>query len=215
MPASFIDTWTALWSIESIWWTVGIFFVAALVEMWFPPFPGDAVFFIGLATMSAKEEPVFLAITAACVGGFAGFAGLYWLGSIKGRHWFARRENGLVSRHTLHRIETWISHWGGWVIIGGRFLVGIRSAVPLVAGVGSYPRNHALIFGAVSIVIWNGLLATGALVLGQNWGAVSRILSTYNKVFWTLGGIVLLILAIRFFLQKRRGTKSGTTQCHL
>jgi membrane protein DedA with SNARE-associated domain len=87
--------------------------------------------------------------------------------------------------------------------------MGIRSAVPLVAGVGDYPRNRALMLGAVSIIIWNGLLATGALVLGENWDAVSRILSTYSKVFWTVGGIVLLIWAFRFYLQKRRRANHG------
>lgn len=209
MPGSLVEAWVTFWTIESLWWTFGVFFIAALVEMWFPPFPGDAVYFIGLATMSAKGEPAWLAITAACIGGLVGFAGLYWLGRAKGRHWFAKRERGLISHNTLHRLEDWFRHWGGWVIIAGRFLMGIRSAVPLVAGIGDYPRERALALGLASIVIWNGLLAAGALLLGQNWEAVSSILSTYSKVFWTIGGIVLLIWIARLFLQKRRTRNGG------
>jgi len=186
-----LDSWISFASLESVWWAFGIFFVAALVEMWFPPFPGDAVYFIGLWSMSSGDAAVWVALVAAFCGGFVGFVGLYWLGSARGRRIFMRKPTGMWSEKTLLRIEGWFQRWGGWVIVFGRFFAGVRSAVPLVAGVGSFPRTRALVFGGISIVIWNGLLAVGALTLGHNWAYVSKILKTYNIAFWIAAVVAL------------------------
>lgn len=198
-----IDSWVAFWSLESLWWAFGVFFVASLVEMWFPPFPGDAVYFIGLWSMSAGDISVWMAILASFCGGFVGFAALYWLGRSRGRRLFMRRPSGMWSEQTLMKLEGWFGRWGGWVIIFGRFILGARSAVPLVAGIGLYQQVRALGFGAVSIVLWNGLLAVGALSLGKNWDDVSRILSTYNIAFWIIAGVGLLAWAL-WRLRKNR-----------
>lgn len=180
-----LESWLALWSLESLWWTFGIFFAAALVEMWFPPFPGDAVYFIGLWSMSAGDVSVYAAIGAALCGSFLGYVSLYWLGRARGRRLFMR-DSGMWSEKSLRRMEGWFRRWGGWVIIFGRFIVGARSAVPLVAGVSLFPLTWALVFGGISIIIWNGILAVGALSLGHNWESVANILSTYNLAFWII-----------------------------
>jgi membrane protein DedA with SNARE-associated domain len=182
----FFEDWVTFWSLQSLWWAIGVFFVAALVEMWFPPFPGDAFYFLGLVSMSAGKVSVMAAIAAACAGGLFGYAGLYVLGAARGRRLFMRRTTGLLSESSLRRLEKWFARWGGWVIIFGRFLVGIRSAVPVAAGIGLYPRTRALTFGLLSILIWNGLLAFGALALGRNWEYVARVVRTYNIAFWAL-----------------------------
>jgi membrane protein DedA with SNARE-associated domain len=89
------------------------------------------------------------------------------------------------------------------VIVFGRFIVGVRSAVPLVAGVGLYPRTRAFVFGGISIVIWNGLLAIGALSLGHNWSYVAGIVSTYNIVFWIIAGIAAITWGLWKILKKK------------
>ncbi len=190
------------WSVQSIWWTFGIFMLAAITEMWFPPFPGDAFFFVGLVSISAGDLSVVSVITASCTGGCLGFASLYWLGNAKGRALFSR-PSGFWSHATLARVERWFAHWGGWVIVFGRFLTGVRSAVPLVAGISLYPRTRAIAFGAVSVVLWNGLLATAALSLGANWESLSRVFSTYNLVFWVAVLCFILFWTVRLFRRKK------------
>lgn len=202
------DSWITASLLESFWWTIGIFFVASLLEMWFPPVPGDAVYFIGLWTIAKNDTAVWAALGAAFCGGFAGFAGLYWLGSARGRRIFMRKPAGMWSEKTLTRIESWFQHWGVWVIVFGRFFAGVRSAVPLVAGVGSYPRARALVFGGISIVIWNGILAVGALLLGRNWEYVYGIFKTYNIAFWIIAGVALASWGA-WRLLRRRGAKDS------
>ena len=199
-----IDTWFAVTFLDSLWWALGFFFVAALVEMIFPPFPGDAVYFFGLVTLSANGAPVIGSIIAACIGGTVGFVAIYWLGHAYGRKFFMKRQSGLWSQESLHRVERWITRWGGWVIILGRFLAGVRSLVPLVAGIGSYPTTRSITLGAASVVIWNGLLATLALVLGHNWDHVTRLVMTYNYIFWAAATLLIILWGGRVYWRRRR-----------
>jgi len=198
-----LDWFVRFWSVQSLWWTFGIFLIAAVTEMWFPPFPGDAFYFIGLVSISAGDLSVVSVVVATCLGGVIGFASLYWLGWAKGRDLFGRRTSGFWSAATLAQVERWFAHWGGWVIVFGRFFTGVRSAVPLVAGISLYPRTRALVLGALSVVIWNGLLATAALSLGANWDHVSRIWDTYNLVFWAVASCSILVWAV-LFLRRRK-----------
>ena len=204
-----VDAWFAATAVDSLWWAFGLFFTAALVEMLFPPFPGDAFYFLGLVSLAARNDSVVAPIVAAFLGGLVGFIALYLLGRLQGRRLFMRKSTGLLSEQTLHKMERWLTRWGGWVIIFGRFLAGIRSAVPLAAGVGLYPRTPAITFGAISIVIWNGLMTTGALALGQNWESVSRIVKTYNTLFWTVVVILAILWGVRFAWRRRKARQAG------
>ena len=151
------DSWISLAWLESFWWTVGLFFAAGLIEMWFPPFPGDAVYFIGLWTISSGNHAVAAALIAAFCGGFTGFIGLYWLGRARGRRVFMRKKKGLWSETTLVRIEGWFQHWGGWVIVFGRFIAGVRSAVPLVAGIIAWAAARQSVSARARPHLWSNL----------------------------------------------------------
>jgi membrane protein DedA with SNARE-associated domain len=201
--SDFLDSAIRFWSVQPLWWTFGIFMVAAITEMWFPPFPGDAFFFVGLASASAGDFSTANVIAGTCIGGCIGFASLYWLGRAKGRNLFNRRKSGILSPPTLARVERWFARWGGWVIVFGRFLSGVRSAVPLVAGIGLYPTARALGLGAVSVLVWNGLLAIAALLLGANLDRISGIWNTYNLLFWVAAICFILFWTIRFFRRRR------------
>ena len=203
MPAEIFDGWVHFWSVQSLWWTFGIFFASALTEMWFPLFPGDAFYFVGIVSVAASNVSIVAVIVATCLGGLAGFTSLYWLGQFKGRELFNRRTSGLWSAQTLAKLERWFARWGGWVIVFGRFLSGVRSAVPLAAGIGSFPRAQAITYGAISILIWNGLLAVAALILGEHWDRISRIFGTYNLAFWGIAILIILAWAGRLLWRRR------------
>lgn len=199
-----IDSWlSALW-LESLWWTFGLFFVVSLTEMLFPPFPGDTVYFVGLVAVQAGGHTVTGALIAAFLGGFVGYVTLFWLGRTKGRRLFGERKRGLLSLAALKRAEGWFGRWGGMVIVLGRFIAGIRSVIPLTAGVSGYPVVRAMVFGAVSIVLWNGLLATAALILHESWETVAKYWQTYSLAVWLVAGVALAYFGWRTYRRRRQ-----------
>ncbi|MBI3872837.1 MAG: DedA family protein [candidate division Zixibacteria bacterium] len=208
MESGGLPGWVSFLAMQSLWWAAGIFFVAALVEMWFPPFPGDSIFFLGLVSLQAGGRPVWGAILASSLGAFAGFALLYWLGMAKGRAVIQKRTSGLFSPSGLPKVESWFRRWGVIVIVFGRFLAGVRSAVPLAAGVGAYPLAPTMFLGMLSILIWNALLAYLALLLHQNWTAVGFYWRTYNTAIWIILVAGLVVLAVRYWLRRRSTRKA-------
>jgi membrane protein DedA with SNARE-associated domain len=179
------------------WWTFALFFLTALTEMFFPPFPGDTVYFVGLVGVSAVEGSVVGALAATFLGGVIGFGALYWLGRAKGRRLFSEERTGILAASSLRKVEQWFRRWGSLVTLASRFLPGIRSVVPLAAGVGAYPASLTLVLGAFSIILWNGLLAVAALLLHENWATVSYYWNTYSVIFWAVGAIVLVAVVWR------------------
>lgn len=196
MEHAFPD-WLSLWAVQSIWWTFGFFFIAAITEMLFPPFPGDAVLFLGMITLQTSEIPVARGVIAATLGGLAGFALLFWFGRSKGRAFFIKRDKGIFSLERLHKVEAWFKKWGALVIIFGRFLAGVRSAVPVVAGVGDYPVARTMIFGGISVLLWNVLLAVFAVALHENWDQFKVMWQRYNLLIWIVVGIIVLVVMWR------------------
>ena len=126
---------------------------------------------------------------------------------LRGRRAFRPESKGLFSLKSLTRVEAWFQRWGGLVIVFGRFLAGVRSAVPLVAGVGNYPRARTLVLGGVSVLIWNGLLATLALVVHENWDTVARHWRAISIAFWIVVGVIGLLAAVRYGVKKRSSRK--------
>ncbi len=199
-----IPSWLAAIWLESLWWTFGAFFLVALTEMLIPPFPGDTLYFVGLVAVQAGGHTVYSPLIAAFLGGLVGFIALFWLGRSRGRRLFREHRRGLFSLAALQRVEGWFGRWGGMVIVLGRFISGIRSVIPLTAGVSGYPVVPALVFGAVSIILWNGLLATAALILHQSWGTVAKYWQAYRLVVWLVAGVALAFFGWRIYRRRRQ-----------
>lgn len=207
--AADLPAWlTAFW-LQTFWWTLAMFAIAALAEMVFPPFPGDSAFFIGLVTVQSAGQSIYAPFLAALIGGLLGFGILFWLGRAKGRSLFRENRKGLLSIDSLHKVETWFARWGNAVIIVGRFLAGVRSAVPIAAGIGNRSTASAMSLGALSILIWNGLLAIAALLLHQNWDAIAGILKTYSTVLWIAGALFIGFWFVKRFRKSQLARSSN------
>jgi membrane protein DedA with SNARE-associated domain len=205
MTAADLPAWLPFWWLNSIWWSFGLFFLVALTEMVFPPFPGDTVFFVALVGVQAGGMSTVLPLVATLFGALAGFGVLYWLGRSRGRRLFRAERTGLLALSSLEKVEGWFTRWGGLVVLFGRFVTGVRSAIPVAAGVSNYPVLKTLTLGALSIVLWNGLLAIAALVLHKNWGTVSGYWQKYSLAFW----LVAMTALILFFARKLWARRSA------
>ena len=171
-------------------WAYAILALSAFLENVVPPIPGDTVvvfsaYLVGRGVLALW--PVFI---ATCVGGLMGFLAMYYIGYSSGREFFSDRRGRFFSADGLSAAERLLARHGILLILGNRFLSGIRSVIALGAGLGGMPWGKVAVCGLVSMMAWNGLLFYAGLLVGQNWEQVTGLLAQYNRVL--LGLLVLL-----------------------
>lgn len=128
----------------------------------------------------------FAAVVAvAWVGGVAGDQFYFWLGRRHGRRVLARRPalaaklaraTGLIERHPTA------------AILAMRFLWGLRTALPVAAGMSRVAGARFVALNLLSAALWAPLVAGLGWVFGA---AISRVLGTLERI-----EIVLVLLAL-------------------
>ncbi|MBT4979002.1 MAG: DedA family protein [Gemmatimonadetes bacterium] len=174
-------------------WAYCILLLSAFLENVIPPVPGDTVvvfsaYLVGRGTLGLW--PVFL---TTWIGGTAGFLGMYYLGYSRGRAFFTSRGGRFFSLEGLAKAEYWLQRYGVILLLGNRFLSGIRSVIAIGAGLGGMKWMTVAVCGAISTAVWNGLLLYAGLMVGQNWEQVTGLLKQYNIV---LLGLLLLLVVV-------------------
>lgn len=127
-------------------------------------------------------------ILVAFIGTFLGDQFFFHLGRYKGRallcrfpRWQARAERALAlfNRHQIT------------LVIGFRFLYGIRSVTPFVLGSSGFSPLRFGLLDAIGGILWATLVG----ILGYLFGRVAaRYIEEYDT--WLLGGLCLLALVV-------------------
>ena len=201
--AAYLDSLLAALSGVDPLWAYGLLLLSAFLENIVPPVPGDTVvvfsaYLVGRGLLNIW--PVFL---VTCVGGTAGFLVMYYLGYSRGRAFFAGRRGTAK----LAQAERWLSRYGVALILGNRFLSGIRSVIAIGAGLGRMPWPTVVLCSSIGMAVWNGLLLYAGFLVGESWEQVAEVLAQYNRV---LVGILCLVGAVLLgrWWRKRRVDQS-------
>jgi membrane protein DedA with SNARE-associated domain len=172
------------------------------LENIFPPFPGDTITVFGayLAGRGVLAPlPVFL-FTAA--GNLMSNILLYYIGLSRGRG-FITRHKRLFHQDTLARLALFYRRWGQLAIFGSRFLVGLRSVVPLFAGVSRFKPSKFIIPVAVSILVQHSLLVWLGYTVGQRWEYIKSLLREVNLGLGVVTVLVVIGLVVWFRAVRR------------
>ncbi|MGQ9779278.1 MAG: DedA family protein [Bacillota bacterium] len=178
-----------------------LLWLAGLVEVFFPPFPGDTVFALGGFVAGRRHFfllwPLLAAWSGTCLAGsLLYFAGRYGGRSLLSRPFFAR----LLPEPQRARVEEWFGRYGLWVLCGSRFIPVVRSGITLAAGMAGLPPGRALMGLALGAMIFNSLLVAGGYLLGERW----RLLAPFSGLFgWALGLAVVAVLVRRCLVRRQ------------
>ncbi|HET9596442.1 MAG TPA: VTT domain-containing protein [Anaeromyxobacteraceae bacterium] len=188
-------------------WAPLVLFGASFVEYVFPPFPGDTIVVLGAfyAVRGAISWPLaFAAVTAGAVAG----AWLDWrVGAALGPRLQARAAHrGPLDAARLARFEAAYRRWGGWLLLGNRFLPGIRAFLFVAAGAARLPLPRVLVLGALSAAAWNALLLAAGGLFARNVDELALLADRYSlAVAAALAAVALVVLA-RLLARRRRGS---------
>ncbi len=176
---------------------------AAFVEYVFPPFPGDTVTLFGTflaATRGYSAPRVFSTITlASTLGGLAPWG----LG-----RWMARHPDrgpaflrAPANQELLERVRRGFERWGGWYLIGNRFLPAVRAFIFVGAGLSGVSARRVLLFGGLSASLWNALLFGLGFGIGENWDRLEAVMTSYQ---WGTLAVAALLFVLWLSRIRRR-----------
>ncbi len=144
-----------------------------------------------------------LALAACIVGAVGGDSLSYWIGRALGRrvlqrhHWFAR----CLTPEREARIEAMIQDHGPKVFLVARFLVGLRSAIYLTAGILRVPFWRFLCIDS---------LCAGAIIsvfFGLSYAFGDEVARWVRRAEWTVTATVVAALVVGGVLLWRKGRR--------
>jgi len=181
----------------------------AILEVVFPPFPGDVLVVFGGYLAGRRGLPAFWMIIAGIAGCMAALFGAYMLGRfgrdliVKSRFW-----RKYLPQSALQKAESWFVRYGKWVLIISRFLPAIRSPLVVVAGMAKTELISSMILLFVSVSANVSIMVLGGKMLGENWGLVVDWLSYFGWALLALLAVLLLVWRICAAWHRKAGAGS-------
>jgi len=182
----------------------GLFLLITL-ESTLVPIPSELVMpFAGyLAKLGEFSLPVVIIInsTAAMVG--SGIS--YWIGAAGGKPLLLRYgKYALIRAKDIERTEVFFSRHGKATILIGRFLPVVRHIISVPAGVARMPLVPFFTQTFIGSTIWGTVLILLGYSLGARSFEVARELKHVDLLIGLAIVSVLVALAIRFVVRRRR-----------
>lgn len=142
-----------------------------------------------------------LVIIAAWLGSFAGDQTFFFIGHYKGMRFLdghpGLQRNAVKAFALLHRHQV-------AVILGFRFLYGIRNVTPFVIGTSGYKPLRFFILNFMGAMVWAIAFASFGYHLGNLAETMLEDIETYEKaILAVIGGSLLVWFLWRNFKQKK------------
>ena len=173
-------------------WVYLVIFAACFIENLFPPFPGDSFIIAAGGIVGLGRLDLMITFAVVVVGGMASVMLLYLIGRRYGREFFIRKDYKYFTVGDIELMERRFSRWGGLILVVSRFVVGMRAALGIAAGISRYGAVRMFVFSTVSYFLFAGLLMYAAIKLVENYDRIEYFVRTYNRIVWP---VVIVIVA--------------------
>lgn len=128
--------------------------------------PGDTLLIAAGVLAAEGKLPLLGILPVAAVAAILGYQSGYQIGSRAGPRFFQRTE-GLFRREYLERTEAFFAKHGRKTIVFARFIVVVRTVVPLVAGMGKMDKRKFLLYNIIGGVAWSVIVTLAAYYIGK------------------------------------------------
>lgn len=175
-----------------------------LIESAGIPFPGEALLLAAAAWASARHHSLPLVILFGFLGATAGANIGYYLGYKGGRPFVERFGSAFHIRpEHIARSELFFARHGDKAILGGRFILGLRTWGSMLAGMARMPFWRFEAFSALGALGWAVLIGVVGYLLGDYLPLIGAIIKGIG-----FGGLVLIVLvAITLVVVRWRGAR--------
>lgn len=170
-------------------------FILITIENIFPPIPCEIILtFGGFLTTISSLQP-YGVIIVATLASYLGAVILYFMGYLIK---VDRLKEILMRCHfkenDFERSIKWFENYNSLAVFLGRLVPIIRSIISIPAGITKMNFFSFSIFTLIGTLIWNSILVSIGIMLGNNWILISKYLKQYALV---IGIIILIIIMIK------------------
>jgi membrane-associated protein len=167
--------------------------------------PGEIAVLLGgvLASQGRVSLPIMLGVAA--VSAIAGDSAGYEIG----RRWGPRLMTSRIGRRnaaTIQQAHEYMVRRGGLMVFVGRWTTVLRAIVPGVAGMSRMPYKRFLVFNVIGGVAWAAAFTLAGYVAGESY---ARVEAATGWGSWILGGVLVVWIASRFAMRRRRTRTHG------
>jgi len=183
-------------------------FLGVMLENAGLPLPGESVLLFGafLAHQGGLDIRWVLAnaFAGATVGGGLG----YLIGRVGGPELVRRmRDRALFLGGRFDRAEATFQKHGGWAVFVGRFVLGLRMLVGVLAGALQMRFIHFFLLNAAGALLWAATMGTIGYTIGSSWERIVGFIRGLNWTLLILATAVAIVLLLRRRLRARNGSR--------
>ena len=182
-------------------------FVSGLVQVAFPPYPGEFI----LALCGCIEykrhiiESLFLFFTYWTAIITANMA-LYTLGAWKGEALLnCRSVSRWFTKESKEKIKKWLNKYGLLVFFTAIYIPGMYLPTVFFSGVMKYPKRYAFSGMIIATLIHDVLLFLGGRYMSGNLSHVANFITTYRDMSLSVVlGAIALYLSYRIIIHVKK-----------
>lgn len=174
-------------------------------------FEGESVALLGGFLAHGGYLDLTLVMVVTFIGSFCGDQTAYWLGRRYGSRWTPK--SPMVRRRMVHAAEL-LHRYQIPVLLGFRFVYGIRNATPFVAGsITQIPLWRFVALNAIGAAIWSISVPLAGYYFGHTAESLLGTREVYQgRILAVLVGAGLLIWLIRYLLARRQAARSNAAR---
>jgi membrane protein DedA with SNARE-associated domain len=155
------------------------------------------VIFAGVA---ARDGHLWLPMIILCAfcGSLCSDQFVFFLGRLKGKAFVANRPKLQVRAEKVYRL---LERHQTWLILGFRFLYGLRNITPFAIGMSEVPTRRFIVLNVIGAAVWAATFACGGYLFGA---AMETVLAGQKKWFAILGLAVIAAIVWVVRMIRRR-----------
>ena len=165
-------------------------------------FEGETILLLGGFAAAREYLRIELVIVAAFLGAIAGDQTWFQIGRHGGARAIARRPGWQAK---AERIQQLLARWEIPLLLGFRFLYGLRNPIPFVVGAVGYSPWRFLAFNVVGAAVW----ATAVGLLGYVFGETIEHLADDIHRAEQIAAVAILLIGVGVWIVVRLRHRAG------
>jgi membrane protein DedA with SNARE-associated domain len=154
-----------------------------------------------IAGVAAHDGHLWLPLIILCAfcGSLCSDQLVFFLGRLKGKAFIAKRPKWQARAERVYRM---LERHQIWLILGFRFLYGLRNITPFAIGMSQVRTRRFIVLNVIGAAVWATIFACGGYFFGA---AMETVLAKQQKWFVVLG--LAAIIAIAWLVRTLRARK--------